>query len=145
MRLDELSSLPRLSLEQVRNALAGADVRGMLPVTDLRTMREHILVATPRGLAVVTSRVGDGSTLPSMVVDWAHWSLVRLGLDSERDGAAEESRLEVIVRVGRSAFRAFMQGPAGQEAQRAFVVALQRGIAGNLAYADYDAAEMLTH
>ena len=145
MRLDELSALPSLSLEQLRNALAGADVRSVLPVTDLRTMRDHILVATPRGLAVVTSRAGRGSALPSIVLDWAGWSLVRLNFDREQADVADEACLDVIVRVGRSAFRALTQGPTGQEAQRQFVTSVQQGIAGNLAYADYDAAEMLTH
>lgn len=144
MRLDEISPFTSLSLEQVRNALASADVRSVLPVTSLKTMRDHVLVATPEGLAIVTSRTGGGSASLGIVVDWARWSHVLLSSGGERADGDDPSYFDIVVRVGREAFHALLPGPAGQKALREFVVSAQRGVKGNLAYVDYDAAAMLT-
>ena len=145
MRLDEITPFTSLSLEQLRSALASADVRSVLPVTSLKSMRDHVLVATPEGLAIVTSRTVGESGPSGVVVDWARWSHVQLSTGGDRADADDPSYFDIVVRVGRKAFHALLPGPAGQKALREFVVSVQRGVKGNLAYVDYDAAAMLTH
>jgi hypothetical protein len=74
---------------------------------------------------------------------WAHWSAVRLPIDSELLRDDEETGL-LTVRVGRKTFAALAEGPAAQQALREFGLTVQCLLHSDRDYVDYDAASTLT-
>jgi hypothetical protein len=123
MRLADLAPLTTLSIEQIRGALAAADSCSVLPVTGGRPPHDHVLAATPSGLAIVR-RAGRHSQ-PKVVVRWERWSRVSFACEVERP-AGVENEFDLVIRVGHRTFRALLSGPSGQRALRDFVVAAQR-------------------
>lgn len=142
MLLDDLSSFTTLPVERIRSALSGHDIASVLPVSGGHPNRDCILAITPTGLAIVTERPRRGQSMRSIVIRWARWQHVRLSADPELVGE-DASRFDLVVHVGREAFHALLEGPAGRIALRDFVVALQHGIRGCRGYIDHDAASTL--
>lgn len=142
MRFAELASFTSLPLKQIEDALSSRDVRSLLPVTSGPPKGDHVLAATPGGLAIITARRRRKAGSPAVDVSWARWSRVRLGFDPESASVAPSS-FDLVVHVGQRAFHALLTGPGGQKALRDFVVSVQRGVRGDLAYADYDSAALL--
>ncbi len=131
-------------MDGVRAALSEYDVKCVITATGGRSWREHHLAVTPGGLAILTPRKSRGHRGREFAVRLARWPLVQLGGFGEPQGGPDGSRFDLVVRVGRQSFVALLDGPTGQRTLRDFVVAVQRGMRGDFAYADYDAASMLT-
>ncbi len=131
-------------MDGVRAALSEYDVKCVIAATGGRSWREHHLAVTPEGLAILTPRKSRGVRGREFAVRLARWPLVQLGTFGEAQGGTAGSRFDLVVRVGRESFVALLDGPTGQRTLRDFVVAVQRGMRGDFAYADYDAASMLT-
>ncbi len=131
-------------MDGVRAALSEYDVKCVITATGGRSWREHHLAVTPGGLVILTPRQSRGHRGREFAVRLAQWPLVSLGGFGEPQSGSDDSRFDLVVRVGRESFVALLDGPTGLQTLRHFVVAVQRGMRGDFAYVDYDAASMLT-
>lgn len=134
----------RLPLQRVRTALDGHHVVSVIVAHGGRPWREHLLAVTSAGLAILTPRTKRHCDEHEFTVSLVRWPLVRLGGLGETLAEDDGSWFGLVVRVGRRSFVSLLDGPSGQRTLRDFVVAVQKGMRGEYAYLDYDAASMLT-
>lgn len=121
MRFGELRGLTSLPIHRVRDRFRYEEVLTVLPVQEVVTSRETLLVATRATLAVLSAvRVPRGH----WVTRWAPWGTVRITIPEEPpDQDVEVFRL--VVAVGRQEFLAELPGESGRRALRDFVVAFR--------------------
>jgi hypothetical protein len=119
VRFGELRGLTSLPINRVRDQFRYEEVLTVLPVQDVATSRETLLVATRPMLALLTPlRVPSGH----WATRWAPWETVQLPTPPT---SRVPDELRLLVLVGRQSFEARLWGEAGRRAARDFVAAVR--------------------
>jgi hypothetical protein len=127
VRLEDLEGLTTLRIDDLRARLRDHDILTVLPATGQGPVRDYVLAATPHGLAIATQRLHRSRDGRTPIVRCVPWTLVRLGA-AGLDERLAEGRFDLVVRVGRRSYRAFLEGPPGRLALRDFVIVVQRAL-----------------